>query len=182
MLVEGRDIQMKNGRAANAVKQARKDANMTQQQLAFEIFESRESVSHQENGRYRVQPNITKYFAEKHNNPWVALEAAAEYVGWGPIKLDGEVVDLHRASVTMKTREELVEAIQAIENVCVANHPRSIRDFDRKQLEEAIIQAIDAIVALTQYVAVICIDYGFSWVKMWQKHRLKLKSKGFIRK
>jgi DNA-binding XRE family transcriptional regulator len=173
---------MKNGRAANAVKQARKDANMTQQQLAFEIFESRESVSHQENGRYRVQPNITKYFAEKHNNPWVALEAAAEYVGWGPIKLDGEVVDLHRASVTMKTREELVEAIQAIENVCVANHPRSIRDFDRKQLEEAIIQAIDAIVALTQYVAVICIDYGFSWVKMWQKHRLKLKSKGFIRK
>jgi DNA-binding XRE family transcriptional regulator len=182
MLVEGRDIQMNNGRAADAVKQARKEANMTQQQLAFEIFESRESVSHQENGRYRVQPNISRYFAEKYNNPWVALEASAEYVGWGPVKLDGEVVDLHRASVTMKTREELVEAIQAIENVCVANHPRSIRDFDRKQLEEAIIQAIDAIVALTQYVAVICIDYGFSWVKMWQKHRLKLKSKGFIRK
>jgi DNA-binding XRE family transcriptional regulator len=173
---------MNNGRTAKAVKQARKDVNMTQQQLAFEIFESRESVSHQENGRYRVQPNISKYFAEKHNNPWVALEAASEYTGWGPVKLDGEVVDLHRASVAMKTKEELSEALQAIESVCVANHPRSIRDFDRKQLEEAIIQAIDAIVALTQYVAVICIDFGFSWVKMWQKHRTKLKSKGFIRK
>jgi DNA-binding XRE family transcriptional regulator len=173
---------MNNGRTAKAVKQARKDVNMTQQQLAFEIFESRESVSHQENGRYRVQPNISKYFAEKHNNPWVALEAASEYTGWGPVKLDGEVVDLHRASVAMKTKEELSEALQAIESVCVANHPRSIRDFDRKQLEEAIIQAIDAIVALTQYVAVICIDYGFSWVKMWEKHRTKLKVKGFIRK
>jgi DNA-binding XRE family transcriptional regulator/NTP pyrophosphatase (non-canonical NTP hydrolase) len=171
-----------NGRAANAVKQARKDVKMTQQQLAFEIFESRESVSHQENGRYRVQPNVTKYFVEKHNNPWVALEAAAEYVGWGPTKLDGEVVDLHRASVTMKTREELAEALEAIESVCVANHPRAIRDFDKQHLEEALLQAIDAIVALTQYVAVICIDYGFSWVKMWQKHRTKLKSKGFIRK
>ncbi|BDG48811.1 helix-turn-helix transcriptional regulator [Parageobacillus sp. KH3-4] len=173
---------MKRGRAADAVKAARKAANMTQQQLSFEIYESRESVSHQENGRYRVQPNISKYFAEKHNNPWVALEAAAEYTGWGPVKLDGEMVDLHRASVAMKTREELTEALEAIESVCVANHPRSIRDFDKQHLEEAILQAIDAIVALTQYVAVICVDYGFSWLKMWQKHRTKLKSKGFIRK
>jgi DNA-binding XRE family transcriptional regulator len=173
---------MKRGRAADAVKAARKAANMTQQQLSFEIYESRESISHQENGRYRVQPNISKYFAEKHNNPWVALEAAAEYTGWGPVKLDGEMVDLHRASVAMKTKEELTEALEAIESVCVANHPRSIGEFDKRHLEEAILQAIDAIVALTQYVAVICVDYGFSWFKMWQKHRVKLQSKGFIRK
>jgi DNA-binding XRE family transcriptional regulator len=173
---------MKCGRAADAVKAARKAAKMTQQQLSFEIYESRESVSHQENGRYRVQPNISKYFAEKHNNPWVALEAAAEYTGWGPVKLDGEMVDLHRASVAMKTKEELTEALEAIESVCVANHPRSIREFDKQRLEEAVLQAIDAIVALTQYVAVICIEYGFSWFKMWQKHRAKLQSKGFIRK
>jgi DNA-binding XRE family transcriptional regulator len=181
-MVERRDEKVKYGRAANAVKEARKNANMTQQQLSFEIYESRESVSHQENGRYRVQPNIAKYFAENHNNPWVALEAAAEYTGWGPVKLDGEVVDLHRASVAMKTKEELTEALEAIESVCVANHPRSIREFDKKQLEEAILQAIDAIVALTQYVAVICIDYGFSWFKMWQQHRAKLKAKGFIKR
>jgi DNA-binding XRE family transcriptional regulator len=172
---------MKNGRAANAVKQARKDVKMTQQQLAFEIFESRESISHQENGRYRVQPNISRYFAEKYDNPWVALEAAAEYVGWGPVKLDGEVVDLHRASVTMKTREELTEALEAMESVCVANLPRSIKDYDRKQLEEAILQSIDAIVSLTQYVAVICEDYGFSWTKMWEKHRAKLMTKGYVK-
>jgi DNA-binding XRE family transcriptional regulator len=181
-MVERRDKKVKCGRAANAVKEARKNANMTQQQLSFEIYESRESISHQENGRYRVQPNISKYFAEKHNNPWVALEAAAEYTGWGPVKLDGEVVDLHRASVAMKTKEELIEALEAIESVCVANHPRSIREFDKQRLEEAVLQAIDAIVALTQYVAVICIEYGFSWLKMWQKHRAKLQAKGFIRK
>jgi DNA-binding XRE family transcriptional regulator len=181
-MVEGRDKKVNHGRAADAVKQARKEVNMTQLQLSLELFESRESVSHQENGRYRVQPNIAKYFAENHNNPWVAMEAAAEYTGWGPVKLDGEVVDLHRASVTMKTREELTEALEAMESVCVANLPRSIKDYDRKQLEEAIIQAIDAIVALTQYVAVICDDYGFSWVKMWEKHRAKLKAKGFIKR
>ncbi|WP_027410345.1 hypothetical protein [Anoxybacteroides tepidamans] len=173
---------MKRGRAADAAREARHATGMTQQQLSFEIYESRESVSHQENGRYRVQPNVSKYFAEKHNNPWVAMEAAAEYTGWGPVKLDGEVVDLHRASVAMKTKEELMEALQAIESVCVANHPRSIREFDKHHLEEAIMQAIDAIVALTQYVAVICVDYGFSWLKMWQQHRAKLKAKGFIKR
>ncbi len=173
---------MKRGRAADAVKSARQATGMTQQQLSFEIYESREAVSQQENGRYRVQPNISKYFAEKHNNPWVALEAAAEYTGWGPVKLDGEVVDLHRASVAMKTKEELTEALQAIENVCVANHPRAIREYDKQHLEEAILQAIDAIVALTQYVAVICMDYGFSWFKMWQRHRIKLQTKGFIKR
>jgi len=81
----------------------------------------------------------------------------------------------------MKTREELTEALEAIENVCVANHPRSIREFDKQHLEEAILQAIDAIVALTQYVAVICKDYGFSWIKMWSKHRMKLKSRGYVK-
>lgn len=112
----------------------------------------------------------------------MALEAAAEYTGWGPVKLDGEMVDLHRASVAMKTKEELTEALEAIESVCVVNHPRSIREFDKQRLEESVLQAIDAIVALTQYVAVICIEYGFSWFKKWQKHRAKLQSKGFIRK
>ncbi|MBA2874666.1 helix-turn-helix domain-containing protein [Thermaerobacillus caldiproteolyticus] len=72
---------MRCGRAADKVKEARKEANMTQQQLSFEIFESRKSISHQESERYRVQLDISKYFAEKHNNPWGALEAAAEYTG-----------------------------------------------------------------------------------------------------
>jgi transcriptional regulator with XRE-family HTH domain len=173
---------VKIGRAATAASEARKQIGKTQLQLSMDLFESREAISQQENGRYRVQPNVAQYFAEKHNNPWVALEAAAEYVGWGPTKLDGEVVDLHRVSVTMKTREELTEALEAIESVCVANHPRSIRDFDKQHLEEAILQALDAIVALTQYVAVICVDYGFPWTKMWEKHRAKLRAKGFIKR
>jgi len=180
-MVDRRSWGLETGRAATAAREARKQIGKTQLQLSMDLFESREAISQQENGRYRVQPNVAKYFAQEHNDPWVALEAAAEYVGWGPVKLDGDVVDLHRSSVTLKTREELTEAIDAIESVCVANHPRSIREFDKQHLEEAILQAIDAIVALTQYVAVICKDYGFSWIKMWSKHRTKLKSRGYVK-
>ncbi|MGG3846705.1 helix-turn-helix domain-containing protein [Aeribacillus composti] len=172
---------MKIGRAATTAKEARKQIGKTQLQLSMDLFESREAISQQENGRYRVQPNVARYFTEKHNDPWVALEAAAEYTGWGPVKLDGEVVDLHRSSVTMKTREELTEALEAIESVCVANHPKSIRDFDKQHLEEALLQAIDAIVALTHYVAVVCSEYRLPWKDMWEKHRMKLKSRGYVK-
>jgi len=55
-MVEGGEQKMKRGRAADAVKAARQATGMTQQQLSFEIYESREAVSQQENGRYRVQP------------------------------------------------------------------------------------------------------------------------------
>jgi transcriptional regulator with XRE-family HTH domain len=172
---------LKIGRAATAAKEARKQISKTQLQLSMDLFESREAVSQQENGRYRVQPNLAKYFLEQHNNPWVALEAAAEYTGWGPTKLDGEAVDLHRCSVALKTKEELEEALQAIEKVCVANKPKAIKEYDKQELEKVVQEAIDAIVALTHYVAVICIDYGLSWIKMWKQHRTKLKSRGFVK-
>jgi len=174
-------VNLKTGRAATAVKEARKQIGKTQLQLSMDLFESREAISQQENGRYRVQPNVAQYFAKEHNDPWVAIESAAEYTGWGPVKLDGDAVDLHRSSVTLKTREELYEAIEAIESVCVANLPKSIMDLERQHLEEAILQAIDAIVALTQYVAVICKDYGFSWINMWKKHHMKLKTRGYVK-
>jgi transcriptional regulator with XRE-family HTH domain len=172
---------LKIGRAKTALREARNETDMTQQQLSFEIFESREAISQQENGRYKVQPNISNYFTNEHDNPWVALEAAAEYTSWGPIKLDGDYVDLHRASVTTKTKEELDEALKAIGSVCVANSPKSMKDFEKQELEESLIQAIDAIVALTHYVAVICKEYGFSWLKLWNRHRTKLYSKGYLR-
>jgi DNA-binding XRE family transcriptional regulator len=173
---------MSVGRAAKAVKEARQETGFTQQQLSFEIFESREAVSQQENGRYKVQPNITNYFANEHNNPWVAMEAAAEYINWGPVKLNGDCVDLHRASVTLKTKEELEEALEAIKKAKVFNNPQSIQDFEKKDIEKSIHESIDAITALTHYVAVLCKEYSISWVKMWTQHKVKLIQRRFLKK
>jgi DNA-binding XRE family transcriptional regulator len=180
-LVERGWKKLKIGRARLTLKQARKDSKMTQQQMSFEIFESREAVSQQENGGYRVQPNIANYFTREQNNPWVALEAAAEYTSWGPVKLDGEYVDLHRASVAAKTLEELEEALTAIKNVCVANNPKAMKEYEKSTLEEVLIQAIDANVALTHYIAVICKEYEISWMKIWNNHRTKLQARGYLK-
>lgn len=176
---------MKVSRAAIAAKRARKEAGMTQMQITFDGYiGTQESVSHQEIGRYRVQPQLADYYVEQHNDPWVALEAAAEYFSWGPQKLDGEATDLHRTTVLLKTREELEEALEAIDTTMkkITSNPQHITDTDKKVIEKSISEAIDVITAATHYVAVLCKEYGISWTKMWMQHRLKLIQRKFLKK
>lgn len=172
------------GRVPKALKDARAEIGVTQQQLSFDIYESREAVSQQENGRYRVQPNITKYYTEKHNNPWVAMEAVAEYTGCGVVKLDGDAADLHRTTVLLKTKEELEEALEAIlaASKKIAVNPKTVGNMEKEVIEKSLNECTDAITALTHYVAVLCKEYGISWSKVWTQHKVKLIQRRFIKK
>lgn len=173
------------GRAAGAAKNARKEAGMTQLSLELDgVYCTREAISQQERGEYRVQPNVTNYFVEKHNDPWVAIEAAAEYTSWGPVKLDGEAADLHRTTVFLKTEEELQEAlaamIEASKNLTV--NPQCADRVEIAVIEKSLQECIDAITALNHYVAVLCKEYGISWAKMWAQHKMKLIQRRFVKK
>ncbi|GGD05146.1 XRE family transcriptional regulator [Pontibacillus salipaludis] len=172
---------MNKGRAAKAAKSARKDSGLTQLQLSMDIDYSREAVSKQEHGEYRVQPELAKHYTTRHQNPWVAMEAAHEYTGWGPVKLDGDLVDLHRSSVKAKAIEELQEAIDAIENIDVVNHPNSLASFERKNVEDALEEVVEAITASNHLVAVLCAEYAFKWDKVWSDHTRQLKAKGYVK-
>jgi hypothetical protein len=173
------------GRTAIAAKTARREAGLTQLDMTFdEYYGSRESISQQENGRYQIQPELSNYYIEKHNNPWVAMEASAEYVGWGPVKLDGEAADLHRTSVSLKTKEELDEALNAIREASkkLTINPHALEQVDLKVIEKSLHESVDAITALNHYVAVVCKEYGISWVNTWTQHKMKLIQRRFIKK
>ena len=174
-------ILMSNGRSASEVRSARKETGMTQLALSMDLHTSREAVSKQENGEYRVQPDLVKYFAESHNNPFVGMTAAAEYTGWGSGRLDGEDIDLHRSSVKCKAQEELQEALIAINKTNLVNHPRKVEPFQFNDVKESVIQAMDAIIALNHYIAVICKEYSISWAEMWLTHKKKLISRGYMK-
>lgn len=154
---------------------------MTQQQLAMEFNISRESISSYETERANIPKDIAQALMNKYDNPWFAMTLAHEYTGGSWVrKLDGKYVDLHRASVAMKTFEEMNEAVQALKNVCFVNMPGSLNEYKKREMEEALIQAIDAIYALNHLVAVSCDEYGFSWNKLWDKHKKKLLTNGYI--
>ncbi|TCT23359.1 hypothetical protein EDD68_10773 [Melghiribacillus thermohalophilus] len=172
---------MKRGtRVAKIMRQSRKAAGKTQLQIAREANLSRESVTKQENGERKVQPHIAQYYMEKHGDPFVAFEASAEYVKWGPVKLDGGVVDLHRSSVKAKAIEELEEALEALKKINVVNHPDSLSGYERENIRTALLEVAEAMTASANTFSVLCRDYNFSWAEIWQDHYTKLKAKGYI--
>lgn len=162
-------------------KEARQEY-MTQQELAEKLHLSRSMIAEIEAGRRRLPKDVAPKAVEILDCGFYAMEVAREMTGGSWVaKLNGENVDLHRASVKAKTQEELYEALEAINGICVANKPESMKEQERIKLEEAMIQAIDAIVALSHYVAIVCKEYGFSWLQLWRKHFMKLLKNGYVK-
>ncbi|MED0738918.1 helix-turn-helix transcriptional regulator, partial [Aneurinibacillus thermoaerophilus] len=114
------------------LKEARDAAEMTQLEFGFEVNMSRSAIGMIEIDKRKLPREVTKKAVEVLDDGFFAMAAAEEAVGysWVP-KLDGEAVDLHRASVTMKTQEELHEALEAIRRVCVVNHPKNMDKYSR---------------------------------------------------
>lgn len=167
---------------ATSLERAMKDWAYTQEELAAELGVSRSAISAYKTGRRKIPKDIAAKLVQKLDDGFLAMAVASMATGGAWVReLDGEHVDLHRAAVTAKTQEELREALDAIQRVCVANPPRAMPREKLKELNEALIQAIDAIVALAHYVAVICREYGFSWVELWRQHHRKLKARKYVR-
>lgn len=167
---------------ATSLERAMKEWAYTQEELAAELGVSRSAISAYKTGRRKIPKDIAAKLVQKLDDGFLAMELAAMATGGAWVReLDGEHVDLHRAAVHAKTLEELREAIDAIRRVCVAAPPRAMPSEKLRELEEALIQTIDAIVAASHYVAVICREYGFSWTELWRSHYRKLKARKYVR-
>lgn len=166
----------------NTFARARNWKGYTQEQLSLKLPMSREAISKAETGARKLPKELRASAAEVLDHPFLSMALAYEDTGgaWVP-ELDGDKVDLHRSSVRSKTIEELEEAIQAIKGVCLVNHPEYIQDHEKQQLKKALMEAIDAIIALSHFVGIICLEYGFSWIGLWREQYMKLKSKGFVK-
>lgn len=169
-------------RASKRLKEARKELDQTQLQLSMDTFLSRESITKQENGERKVIPSVANHFIEKYNNPWIAMEAANEYIGWGVTKLDGRAADLHRSSVKDKFLEELDEAIKSVKRVKTSVNPKMVQGFEHQDIERSVQETMDIVEAGVTWIAVACEEYGLSWSEQWDKHRKKLLSREYAAK
>jgi len=157
-------------------------SNESQLQLSMKLNVSRESISAYETERAKMPSDVSSAIVNKYDNPWFAMEVANEYTaGTSVRRLDGENVDLHRASVKAKTEEELQEALEALFGISVVNKPDFITQIDREKIKDALIQVIDAIYAAEHLVAVLANEYRFSWQRLWHEHYNKLKLKHYVR-
>lgn len=166
-----------------AIREAREARGMTQDAVGEIGFISNKMVSAVERGTRPASADVLKRMATALDYHRLYMEASAEITGgvYASPWLDGDGVDLHRASVWAKTTEELNEALKAIMETCVVNSPARADDQRRQQVRESLIQAIDVRVAVDHYVGIICEEYGFSLLDVYREHRRKLESRGYVK-
>ncbi len=166
-----------------AIREARSRKHLTQEDIGGIGFVSGKMVSAIERGTRTAGADVLERLATTLDYPRLYMEAAEVVTGgvycspW----LDGEGVDLHRASVWAKTREELEEAIKAVAAADIINAPSKADEAHKKQIFESMLQVLDARVAIDHYVAVICEEYNHSLKAIYAKHRRKLESRGYAK-
>jgi transcriptional regulator with XRE-family HTH domain len=166
------------------LKEAREAAGITQLEMTFDIPASRSAIGMWEIEKRPVPKDMMPHVTKVLDCGFLAMEFAAEVTGRAWVtKLDGSRVELTRGNVTLKSHQEMVEALNANSRIgeLIVDRPESLDQRGRDELEDKILQLIDVIVALSHQVAVLCRDYGFSWWKLWQKHRKKLKERGYVK-
>jgi transcriptional regulator with XRE-family HTH domain len=155
---------------------------MTQETAGQIGYVSNKMVSAIECGRRAAGPDVLERLATTLDYPRLYMEAAAEVTGgvYASPWLDGDGVDLHRTSVWAKTCEELQEAIKVVSAADVVNAPSRADEAHRQAVHDSMIQILDARVAIDHYLAVMCEEYDFSILAVYQEHRRKLESRGYI--
>lgn len=165
--------------AGNALREIR--GGKSQHIFSMELNISRESVSAYETGRAKIPKDVSVKVMDKFDDPFFAMALANEYTkAWSP-KLDGANVDLHRCSVKEKATEDIKRLLESIEQISLTKAPRVTDAYRRKDIENMLMETLNAITALNHLAAVLSKDYNLSWKELWEEHYIKLKAKGLIK-
>ncbi|ASF38178.1 transcriptional regulator [Halobacillus halophilus] len=171
---------MKESRVGRTLKEFRESLGKSQELFSRDVLLSRESLSKQENGQRKIQPGLTSQFTSKYNNPWLALEAANEYIGWGITSLDGPAARNDRYFLQLILEKELLEAIKAIPEVKLTEDSNSIQSMELQDIRRSVKVMARVVHYSTLYMAMLCDEYNISWLKIWKDHNIDLKSNGYV--
>ncbi|WP_404407667.1 hypothetical protein [Jeotgalibacillus malaysiensis] len=171
----------RNKRVGDVVKSYRKD-RFTQTELALESDMSRSGYADQENGKVLMSNHVGKAAVRMFGDPFMPVEMAQALTGVGPVYLDGENVDLHRSSVKEKTLKELRDALDHLEENCLAKPLSNLNELERTAAERTIMELAEAKTALTHMISVLCKELNHDVTKVWQDHYQHLFSQKYISK
>ena len=167
---------MSFGQALETVRTSRGE---TQEGPAKVAHVSPASVSKYEIGTRKPNDVTMRKLVEHYDSPELCIEASLDYNG-GTSSPWLSRADLHKTSVHLKTIEEISEATAALASTPITKRKDQLSPDDLKVIKSAIMEQIEAITALTHNVAILCKEYGFSWMGLWREHRQELKMKGYL--
>ncbi|MBY9081053.1 XRE family transcriptional regulator [Paenibacillus sp. HN-1] len=131
-------------------------------------------------GSRKASEPVMRAATQHYDDGQLFLAAAGEVTGGAfPPWLNN--VDLHRASVLVKSVEELREVLAASSEAPISKTGEQITETERRQIKRLLMETVEAITALTHLAAVLCREYSFSWLGTWKEHRAELKAKKYVK-
>jgi hypothetical protein len=154
----------------------------SQQQLSLDFNVARESISAYENERARIPKDIAQKAMQKFDDPDFARTVASEYTagGWAPA-LNGPAVIRDCSAVKSRALKETEEAYEAMRKACLDVNPAFIGNFEKEDIKKSLDEASEAVTWINEYMATICRNYHFSWLKTWAGCQTRLIHRGFLR-
>ncbi|MEY9095375.1 XRE family transcriptional regulator [Paenibacillus sp. RC84] len=162
-----------------AIKEYRKANDLTQKDFTGMVPLDRTSLAKIEGAKRKAPKDIMRLTAIATDDPRIGL-AAQEEVSGGASTPWLNNADLNKSSVHLKTLEEIGEAYEAMKLVPITKRKDQLAEKDIHTIQTTIMECIEAITALTHYVAVLCREYTFSWIAVWKEHRRELKAKKYL--
>lgn len=157
---------------------ARKRQGITQEQLAFELPVSRESIAKYEIGSRKLPMDMRRPIAHQIDDEEFYFRTWNEAAGEVSIPyLNGDHVDQHPASMAFLVNKETDEAVEHLKRVCWAKPVHMTNEFEKEEVKRAIFETLDAATSMINLVAVISREHKFSLKKLFVEWRLTLKAR-----
>lgn len=168
------------GQFGPALEQALKRSGDTREKAGLIVNADASLVGKIARGSRKASKPVMRAAVEHYDDGQLFLAAAAEVTGGASAPwLDN--VDLHRASVLIKTLEEMREVLDASGLAPISKTNEQINDTERQRIKRLLMETVEAITALTHLAAVLCKEYSFSWLGTWKEHRAELKAKKYMK-
>lgn len=170
---------------APEVKGARAQYGWTQENVANELFLTRQMIQMIEKGKRRLTEQDAAKIVRKLDDGQFKLALARRITGGlSAPYLNG--IDEHRMACVMKLVEELQEAIDIITaNMQLLIRAQSAEDLqpgEKEQLEEMMLEVVETITAAENTLARLAKTYNISLADLWDRHEEDLTEKGYLRK
>lgn len=164
------------------LREVREERGWTRKVIASLLHVSESLINEWEHGRRRITDAVRSAMARKIDHGKLYMALAREATG-GPMVAPWLTnIDEHRVACTMKLREELIEAVEAIEKaIPILIRPiRTTTIEDIEIIKAAILESIEAITAAENTMSRLAKEYGLSLAELWDKHEEELIQKGYL--
>ncbi|WP_338749856.1 XRE family transcriptional regulator [Bacillus sp. FJAT-52991] len=172
----------KSADVGRAVTNLLEEEGMTNGQMAFDLNVSTQLVSHYKHDRRPMQQDVGKQAIQIYNdNPEFVGDLLHEFSGGytSPV-FRGKAIERHRLAVEANAEREIKEALQKIEEVCLAKPPAVTTAEEKESIESMMDELVEARAFIDNLIMMLEKEYNISIMQRIKRLIPKWKSKGWL--